>query len=93
MAQFEITLEVGGTTVTETLNFADARGVAFLDDLIALQYTDLVDDGAGGERPRTREEVAQFYIGKIMDGAQGMAERLEQRRLDAVKAAATDLTG
>jgi len=93
MAQFQIALEVGGTTVTETLNFADERGVEFLDDLIALQYTDEVDDGAGGKRPRTREEVAQFYIGKIMDGAQGMAKQLEQKRLDAVKAEATDLGG
>ena len=93
MAQFQITLEIGGTTVTETLNFTNARGVVFLDDLIALQYTDEVDDGAGGTRPRTREEVAQFYIGKMVDGAKGMAKQLEQRRLDAVKAEATDLDG
>jgi len=91
MATFSITLTVGGTSVTKTMSPTNARTVQFLDDLIAHQYTDEVDDGAGGTRPRTRDEVADHYLAQMMSGVHGMAKRVAQMRLDLVKAVGTDL--
>ncbi len=91
MATLTITLTVGAQTVTKTITFADARAVVFLDDLIA-NYPE-VDDGSGGTRPMTREEVGDFYVDRLLMGQVEWAKGLAQRRLDAIKPVATDLEG
>ncbi len=91
MATFAITFTVGAQTVTKTITFADARAVVFLDDLIA-NYPE-VDDGSGGTRPMTREEVGNYYVEKLLKGQAAWAKGLEQHRLDAIKPVATDLEG
>ena len=92
MAKISITLTVGAVSITKTISPPNARVVEFLDDLIEHQYTDEVDDGNNGLRKRTREEVADLYLTKILEGVHGMARRVEQMRLDKVAARARDLS-
>ncbi len=91
MATFAITFTVGAQAATVTKTFADARVVVFLDDLIA-NYPE-VDDGSGGTRPMTREEIGAFHVDKLLMGQVEWAKGLEQRRLDATVDPATDLEG
>ena len=92
MAKISITLTVGAVSITKTISPSNARVVTFLDDLIEHQYTDEVDDGNDGLRKRTREEVADLYLTKMLDGVQGLARRVAQMRLDKAATRAKDLS-
>lgn len=93
MATYSITLTVGANVLTKTITPDDAVAVQFFDDLIAFHFTDEVDDGDGGIRPRTRDEVADLLLTKQMQGLHGLKKRVEQMRLDTTKIQATDLEG
>jgi len=89
MASLTIEFTVGAQTATVTKTFTDTRAIVFLDDLIE-NYPE-IDDGGGGTRPMTREEVADHWTGLLMAGQIEWARGLEQRRMDAAVGDATDL--
>ena len=91
MATLSFQLIVGGITVTKTITPSNARTLQFIDDMIAGPYSDEIDDGVGGTRPRTQEETATFWLDSLMAGQVAWAKGLRQHELDGAVAVATDL--
>ena len=91
MATLSFQLVVGGITVTKTISPTNARVLQFVDDMIAGPYSDEVDDGGGGTRPRTQEEAATFWLDQLMAGQVAWAKGLRQHELDGAVTTATDL--
>ena len=93
MATLSFQLTVGAITVTKTITPSNARTLQFIDDLIAGPYSDEIDDGVGGTRPRTQEETAIYWLDNLMDGQVAWAKGLRQDELDKAVTAADDLLG
>ena len=93
MATLSFQLVIGGITVTKTITPSNARALQLLDDLIAGPYSDEIDDGAGGTRPRTQQETAVYWLDNLMDGQVAWAKGLRQDELDKAVTAADDLLG
>ncbi len=90
MAAFEFTMTVGPTSGSEIINTSDARAIEYLDDLRELHYSE-IDDGGGGTRPMTRNEVAVHHLQGHRRGEIEFARALKQRRLDSGVAVGDDL--
>ncbi len=86
MADLTFSMTIGATSGSRSIAPTDARALEFLDDLI-------VHFGEIDGELMTRTEVAQHYLDKLMEGQVAFAKGLEQRRLDAAVAVATDLEG
>jgi len=91
MATLSFQLVVGAITVTKTITPTNARVLQFIDDMIAGPYSDEIDDGVGGTRPRTQEETAIYWLDALMAGQVEWAKGLRQHELDAAVTTATDL--
>ena len=83
MATITIEMTIGSETQTVFVNGSDARAIQFLDDLRNLHYEDAP----------TRTQAGLRYLAGLKSGIKLFAKGLEQKRLDAAVAVATDLEG
>ena len=85
MATFTFEMSIAGVTGSEVITTSDARAIEYLDDLRNLHYPE-IDDGAGGTRVMTRQEVAEHHLAGHRRGEIEFARAKKQNRLDAAVA-------
>ncbi len=90
MATFDFSMTIGTTSGSETITTTNVRALEYLDDLRELHYSE-IDDGSGGTRIMTRNEVAVHHLQGHRRGEIEFARALKQRRLDSGVAVGDDL--
>ena len=91
MANLTFSMTIGGVSGSASISPSNARALEFLDDLIV--HFGNIDDGEGGTRPMTRDEVALRYLDKLLAGQVEFARGLKHNRRKAAVTPSDDLEG